>query len=141
MQFSFKLEEPKCEFTLESRSVEVLSRLKGIPYEGKIETHILVLRKVKSLGGAQHDLGLHFENDRLTQMQLFYFNLDHIDTDDEYKYLQDGLVGLYGKPTKSNPQDEYFQHNQWILENRFEIIHSQTDRGHLMMFSVIKPPS
>jgi len=80
-------------------------------------------------------LGLHLSQQKLVSLELFFFDLEHIDTDDEFKYIQDQLVKTFGKPTASALQDRRYSQNQWIFGNSFELTNNQTaERGHSIYF-------
>lgn len=130
MECSFDLEKPACKIKLGT----TFSEVKNLFSESDIQIvakDYFVVRNVFSLGGVKHELGLHFSDEKLTEMELFYFELDHIDTDDEFSYIHSELVNKFGPPTVSALQDKRYPQNLWILDKKYQILNNQTEeRGH-----------
>ena len=130
MECIFELEKPSCKVILGSPYSQVKSLFKESDIQ-IVAKDYFVVKNISSLGGVKHELGLHFSDEKLTEIELFYFELDHIDTDDEFSYIHNQLMRIFGKPTVSALQDGRYPQNHWIIENKFQVLNNQTEeRGH-----------
>lgn len=129
MKIGLKLESPDCFLSLETSLAEVGKLLASCQLKTVIDNQYFVAKDVISLSGVTHDLGLHFSNQKLIKIELFSFDLEKIDTEDDFLYLQTQLIKDFGQPTLSALQEGRFQQNQWVLSDLYQVTNNQSERG------------
>lgn len=129
MNCGLNLERPKALLNLGTSYSQVMQELNSIPINVVVEEKYFVIKSVKSLDRVTHDLGLHFSNQKLCKLELYFFNLEEIDTDDEFLYLKNQLIKFFGSPTTSALQENIFQQNQWIINDTYQVSLNQSERG------------